>query len=209
MTLTHTLINPQANRAVGPARQADPFLAARVKEETDAGIVIRGARMLATLPSADELMVFPSTLLRSTEEDAPYAFAFAIPSATPGLRYICRETVDYGRSPYDHPLGARFEELDAVVVFDDVFVPWERVFLYRDVPRCNQAYTVTGAVVHMTHQVVTRTIAKTEFLLGLASLLIDTIGVEQFQHIHEKVTEIWVALRRSALFYARRKPMPN
>ena len=57
-------------------------------------------------PTADELMVFPSTLLRSTEEDAPYAFAFAIPSATPGLRYICRETVDYGRSPSDHPLGA-------------------------------------------------------------------------------------------------------
>ena len=67
---------------------------------------MRGARMLATLPTADELMVFPSTLLRSTEEDAPYAFAFAIPSATPGLRYICRETVDYGRSPSDHPLGA-------------------------------------------------------------------------------------------------------
>ena len=123
MTGPHTLINPQANRAVGPAQQADPFLAARVKDETDAGIVIRGARMLATLPTADELMVFPSTLLRSTEEDAPYAFAFAIPSATPGLRYICRETVDYGRSVSDHPLGARFEELDAVVVFDDVFVP--------------------------------------------------------------------------------------
>lgn len=200
LTLTHTLINPQVNRAVGPAQQVDPFLAARVKEETDAGIVIRGARMLATLPAADELMVFPSTLLRSTEDDAPYAFAFAISSATPGLRYICRETVDYGRSPYDHPLGARFEELDAVVVFDDVFIPWERVFLYRDITRCNQAYTATGAVVHITHQVVTRTIAKTEFLLGLASLLIDTIGVEQFQHIHEKVTEIWVALETLKAF---------
>jgi hypothetical protein len=96
--------------------------------------------------------------------------------------------------------GARFEELDAVVVFDDVFVPWERVFLYRDVPRCNQAYTATGTVVHMTHQVVTRTIAKTEFLLGLASLLIDTLGVEPFQHIHEKVTEIWVALEALKAF---------
>ena len=83
------------------------------------------------------------------------------------------------------------------------------VSLYRDVPRCNQAYTATGAVVHMTHQVVTRTIAKTEFLLGLASLLIDTIGVEQFQHIHEKVTEIWVALETLRAFRARRKPMPN
>src|SRR5205085_1140805 len=83
--------------------------------------VIMGARMLATLPISDEIMVFPSTLLKATEEDAPYAFGFAIPNATPGLKFLCRETMDYGRGPYDHPLGARFEELDAVVIFDDVF----------------------------------------------------------------------------------------
>src|SRR6202020_1454518 len=65
LCLTHTLIPPQANRAVNSARQADPYLAARVKEETDAGIVIRGCRTLATLPICDEIMVFPSTLLRS------------------------------------------------------------------------------------------------------------------------------------------------
>ena len=83
LCLTHTLIPPQANRAVSSARQADPFLAARVKEETDAGIVIRGCRMLATLPISDEIMVFPSTLLKSPEEDAPYAFGFSIPSTRP------------------------------------------------------------------------------------------------------------------------------
>ncbi len=200
LCLTHTLINPQINRSVGPARQKDPFLAARVKEETDAGIVIRGARMLATLPISDEIMVFPSTLLKSAEEDAPYAFAFAIPNNTPGLRFICRETVDYGRNPYDHPLSARFEEMDAVVIFDDVFVPWERVFLYRDVERCNQAYHTTGAVVHMSHQVVCKNIAKTEFLLGLVSMMVDAIGVERFQHIHEKVAEIWVTLQTMKAF---------
>ena len=86
LCLTHTLIPPQANRAVSSARQADPFLAARVKEETDAGIVIRGCRMLATLPISDEIMVFPSTLLKSAEEDAPYAFGFSIPNHTPGLQ---------------------------------------------------------------------------------------------------------------------------
>src|SRR5687767_5031629 len=95
LCLTHTLINPQANRAVGPARQADPFLAARVKEDTDAGLVIKGARMLATLPISDEIMVFPSTLLKATEEDAPYAFGFALPNATPGLKFVARETLDY------------------------------------------------------------------------------------------------------------------
>src|SRR5262249_690485 len=63
LCLTHTLIPPQANRAVNSAKQADPFLAGRVKEETDAGIVIRGCRVLGTPPSPDELMVVPSTLL--------------------------------------------------------------------------------------------------------------------------------------------------
>jgi 4-hydroxyphenylacetate 3-monooxygenase len=200
LCLTHTLINPQANRAVGPARQADPFLAARVKEESDAGLVIKGARMLATLPISDELMVFPSTLLKATEEDAPYAFGFAIPNATPGLKFLARETLDYERSHYDHPLGSRFEELDAVVLFDDVFVPWERVFLYRDVTAANQAYAATGAVAHMSHQVVCKNIAKTEFILGLISLMIDAIGIESFQHIHEKTAEVWIALETMKAF---------
>lgn len=194
LCLTHTLIPPQANRAVATSQQADPFLAARVKEETDAGIVIRGCRMLATLPIADELMVFPSTLLKSPEQDAPYAFGFVIPNDTPGLKFICRESVDYGRSRFDHPLGSRFEEMDAVVIFDDVAVPWENVLLYRDVERCNQAYLRTGAVVHMAHQVVVKNIAKCEFMLGLAASLVDAIGAEGFQHIHEKLAEIWVSL---------------
>ena len=200
LCLTHTLITPQANRAVNTAQQADPFLAARVKEETDAGLVIRGCRMLATLPISDEIMVFPSTLLRNQEEDAPYAFGFCIPNHTPGLKFLCRESLDYGRSHYDHPLGSRFEELDAVVIFDDVFVPWERVFLYRDVTRCNQAFARTGAVVNMAHQVVVKNIAKTEFLLGLASLMADMIAIEQFQHIQEKLAEIWVNLETMKAF---------
>jgi 4-hydroxyphenylacetate 3-monooxygenase len=200
LCLTHTLIPPQANRAVNSARQADPYLAARVKEETDAGIVVRGCRMLATLPVSDEIMVFPSTLLKSPEEDAPYAFGFVIPSHTPGLRFICRESLDYGRSHFDHPLGSRFEEMDAVVIFDDVFVPWENILLYRDINRCNQAYSRTGAVVHMTHQVVVKNIAKAEFMMGLAHLLVDSIGAEGFQHIHEKLAELWVNMETMKAF---------
>jgi 4-hydroxyphenylacetate 3-monooxygenase len=200
LCMTHTLINPQANRSVGPAQQTDPFLAARVKEERDDGLVIRGARMLATLPTADEIMVFPSTLLTSKPEDAPYAFGFCIPTDTPGLKFQCRETVDYGESVYDHPLGARFEEQDAVVLFDDVFVPWERVLLYRDVERCNKAYAATGAVVHMSHQVLCKNIAKSEFMLGLSSLMVHTIGIETFQHVHEKISEIWCTLEAMKAF---------
>ena len=190
LVLTHTLINPQANRSVGPGGQADPTLAARVLRETADGIVLHGARMLATLPIADEIMVFPSTLLKATDEDRPYAFAFAIPTATKGLRFVCRETFDQGGTPFDHPLGARFEEMDAVVIFDDVLVPWERVFLLRDVERCNKAFGATNAVVHMAHQVVTKNVAKTEFVLGVASLIVDAIAIEQFQHVQGKIAEI-------------------
>jgi 4-hydroxyphenylacetate 3-monooxygenase len=156
--------------------------------------------MLATLPISDEIMVFPSTLLKNPTEDAPYAFGFSIPNNTPGLRFLCRESVDYGRSHYDHPLGSRFEEMDAVVVFDDVFVPWERIFLYKDIARCNEAYARTGAIVHMTHQVVVKNIAKSEFMLGLASLMVNSIGAEIFQHIHEKLAEIWVNLETMKAF---------
>ena len=200
LSLTHTLINPQINRAVSSAKQKDPFLAARILSENDAGFVVRGARMLATLPISDEIMVFPSTLLRSPEEDAPYAFGFAIPNNTDGLKFQCRETFDYGRSLYDHPLGARYEEMDAVVFFDDVFIPWERVFLYRDVQICNQAYAATGTVWHMAHQVLCKAIAKTEYMLGLASLMVDAIGIERFQHVQEKVMSIWTTLETMKAF---------
>ena len=141
-----------------------------------------------------------STLLKRAVEDAPYAFGFSIPNNTPGLRFICRESVDYGRSHFDHPLGSRFEEMDAVVVFDDVFVPWESILLYKDIKRCNEAYARTGAIVHMTHQVVVKNIAKCEFMLGLASLLVNTIGAEGFQHIQEKLAEIWVNLETMKAF---------
>jgi 4-hydroxyphenylacetate 3-monooxygenase len=211
LCLTHTLINPQINRAVSMAQQKDPFLAARVVSENDAGFIVRGARMLATLPISDEIMVFPSTLLRSPEEDAPYAFGFAIPNSTDGLKFQCRETMDYGRSAYDHPLGARYEEMDAVVFFDDVFVPWERVFLYRDVKICNDAYKATGTVWHMAHQVLCKAIAKTEYLLGLASLLVDSIGIEKFQHVQDKISTIWVNLEtmKAFRFAAEMQAEPN
>ena len=195
LCLTHTLINPQINRAAGPAGQADPYLAAGVVRETDAGIVVRGARMLATLaPYADELAVFPSTVLRASEDDARYAFAFAIPSATPGLRYICRESFDAGRSHFDHPLGSRYEEMDAVVVFDDVLVPWERVFIYNSVELCNTLWPGTGGAAHIMHQFVTKFVAKTEFILGLACAVAETIGADGFQHVQEKLAEIILSL---------------
>jgi 4-hydroxyphenylacetate 3-monooxygenase len=188
---THTLVPPQANRAVTASQQLGGSLMAHIAAEDDNGIVLRGARLLATIgPFADELLVFPSTVLRSTPEDRKYSFACAIPAGTPGLRYLAREPLDYGRTHFDHPLGSRFDENDAVVVFDDVHVPYERCFVLGDPELCNGFYTRTSAVVHMTDQVVTRTTAKTEYILGLVSLLTEAIGIEQFQHVQADIAEI-------------------
>ena len=178
LLLTHTLIIPQANRVGRPVAAARRRRSRPASStENDNGIVIRGARMLATIgPFADEILVMPSTVLKGTADDAPYSYAFAIPCDAPGLRFLCRESFDLGRSHFDHPLGSRFEEMDAVVVFDDVLVPWERCFIVGQPELCNGIYAETSAVVHMTHQVVTRTTAKTEFILGLVSLLTEAIG---------------------------------
>jgi 4-hydroxyphenylacetate 3-monooxygenase len=193
---THTLIPPQANRSVGAAQQVDGrALGAHVVSQDDNGIVVRGARMLATIgPTSDELLVFPSTVLRGTPEDEPYSFAFAIQCDAPGLRFVCRESMDHGRSHFDAPLASRFEEMDAVVVFDDVKVPWERVFMLGHPQLCNSFYADTGAVMHMTHQVATRTTAKTEAILGLISCMTEAIGIEKFQHVQEDIAETIVAL---------------
>jgi 4-hydroxyphenylacetate 3-monooxygenase len=189
LVLTHTLINPQTNRSVGPSKQADPFIAARVVEKTAEGVVIRGARMLATLPIADEIMVFPSTVIRSGQDDMPYSIAFALPVSTRGLKFVCRETFS-SDSKYDHPLASRFDEQDAVVVFDDVLVPWERVFILEDPERANRVNESTDAIVFMAHQATVREAVKAEFTAGLVTMVAETIGVDQFPQVQERVTEI-------------------
>ena len=195
---THTLIPPQANRSQGSGAQMGGSLTAKIVSEDDNGVVIRGARLLATIgPTADELLVFPSTVLKGTPDEAPYSFAFAINCDAPGLRFVCRESMDHGASRFDHPLGSRFEEMDAVVIFDDVHVPFERCFLLGHPEMCNAFYTDTSAVVHMTHQVATRTTAKTEFMLGLISCMTEAIGIEQFPHVQADIAEVIVALEQA------------
>ena len=193
LCLTHTLVNPQRTRA--PSTYiSDPLaedVALRTVEETDAGIVVSGCRFLATLgPISDEIIVYPSRSHRTEEHADQYAMSFSIPCETPGLRFICRESFDYGRTHFDHPLGSRFEEMDAVVIFDDVLVPWERVFLLGDVKRCNEMALRTDWITHAFHQTVTRIVAKTEFLLGVASLMVETLGSGAQPHVQERIAEL-------------------
>lgn len=200
LVLTHTILNPRVNRRVGPAFQDDPTVSAHVTKESDAGIYITGARMIATLPFADEIAVFPARLLDISDASKAYAFAFTLPTATRGLKFICRDSVDYGMGRRNHPLGARYEEMDAVALFDNVFVPWERVFCYRDMDICNLFYDATGATAHITYQVVCKNIVKIEFFLGLISLMIHGSGLDTFQHIHEKMADIWAGWQAMKAF---------
>ncbi|MEQ8233144.1 MAG: 4-hydroxyphenylacetate 3-monooxygenase, oxygenase component [Gammaproteobacteria bacterium] len=193
--LTHTLVNPTYSHAQYREGKYDDKVALHVVKETDAGIVVRGARLLATLgPHADEIEVFPSTLLTASQENLPFAFAFALPTATPGVRMICRDSYDDDKSCFDAPLAARFEEMDAVVVFDDVLVPWERVFMYRDPLLCNRAFAETNAVIHMMHQVVCGKLAKAEFVVGLLCAMARATGKDRDMNVKGQIAEaMWVA----------------
>jgi 4-hydroxyphenylacetate 3-monooxygenase len=188
---THTLVNPRASRAAGWAGETDGDLALKLVRKTADGVIVSGCRMLATLaPLSEELLVFPSTVLKAEPAAEPFALAFAIPCNAPGLRFLCRETFDLGRSHFDHPLASRFEEMDAVVIFNDVLVPWERVFLCGDVARCNALYGETDAVVNMMHQVAIKDVAKAEFVLGLAARIAEASDAMGLQHVQERLAEM-------------------
>lgn len=195
ISLTHTLIHPQVNRAKAQHEQKDANVALHLVEKRSDGIIVDGIRLLATQGGiTDEILVFPSTVKQAGELDDPYSLAFAIPNNTPGLKFISRESFDYGKNTWDHPLSARFEEGDAIVSFENVFVPWDRVFVCGNSSICNRTFRETNAVVHMSHQVVAKNIVKTEFILGVALSMMDAIGIDNFQHVQDKGTEIMLTL---------------
>ena len=192
LVLTHTLVNIQRNRSsAGTGLDDSVDVALTVVKETDAGIIVHGARVLATLPIADEIAVYPARSHR-LPSGAPgrTSFAFAIPCDAPGLKFQCRESFDLERSSFDHPLGSRFEEMDALAFFDNVLVPWERVFLYGDVDMCNDMSLRTHQFLHSGHQVVTKNVVKCEFILGLANLMVKTLGSSEMPQVHNLIAEI-------------------
>src|SRR5262249_12162775 len=93
-------------------------------------------------------------------------------------------------SHFDHPLGSRFEEMDAIVFFDDVLVPWERVFLLGDVDMANRLPEATNRNRHSGHQVVTKQVVQCEFILRLASLMVHTLGSGQLTNLHQTLAEL-------------------
>jgi 4-hydroxyphenylacetate 3-monooxygenase len=193
LTLTHALINLQRRRSPSGIQQLDEDTALRVVRETDRGIIVRGSRVLATLgPISDEIAVYSPRLRKMGQGHSPYALNFAIPCGTPGLKFLCRESFDLGRSSFDHPLGSRFEEMDAVVFFDDVLVPWERVFLLGDVDLVNDTAVATHSHIHTAHQGAAKNVAKSELVLGVGLLMAETLGSTEVPHVQEKLAELMI-----------------
>ena len=189
--LTHALVNLQRRRTSNPADTLSEEVALTLVEENADGIIVRGSRVLATLgPISDEIAIYPVASHRLDDEAKRQAFSFSIPCDTSGLKFLCRESFDLGRSHFDHPLGSRFEEMDSVVFFDDVLVPWERVFLLGDVNLCNGYAAGTQSDAHTGHQVLSRCVVKAEFILGLADLIVDTLGSGTIPHVQEQVAEL-------------------
>ena len=189
LALTHTLINPQTDRSK-PVHQQNT--AAAIVKETDSGIVVHGARMIATLaPFSNDIAVFPSTFLQLSDEARPYAFAFSIPIATKGLRFISRPAITPrdGRVQ-DYPFSSRLDEMDCVAIFDNVLVPWERVFIYQEPKLGNGMFAETGTMNQIMHQFATKNLAKAEFMLGVALNMAEAVGIGGFQHVQNHIHEM-------------------
>ena len=191
VTLTHALVNLQRSRTPAAADNLTGDVALTAVKQTDAGLVVRGSRVLATLgPISDEIAIYPVASHRLADDDWKHSFSFSIPCDTSGVKFLCRQSLDEGRSHFDHPLGSRFEEMDTVVFFDDVLVPWERVFLLGNVELCNNYGTGTQSNAHTGYQVLNRCVVKSEFVLGLADLIVETLGSGTIAHVQEQVAEI-------------------
>jgi 4-hydroxyphenylacetate 3-monooxygenase len=192
LCMTHTLLNPQVDRS-RPVERQEKDLAAKIVRETDAGIVVKGARMVSTLCAyADDILVMPSTFLSTNADAAPYAFGFSIPVATAGLRFICRPSVVHqnAASVMDFPLSSRLDEGDGLAVFDDVLVPWERVFIHRDPEMCNGLFQRTQAMPQVMHQTSTKNLAKAEFMLGLGCAIARSTNIDAHLHVQGMLAEL-------------------
>jgi 4-hydroxyphenylacetate 3-monooxygenase len=175
---SYVLIPPHVDRSKSAGEQKDPSLYAGIVEERADGIVVGGAQMLGT-GAAFSNEVFMSYIVPLKAGDEDHAISIAVPANAPGLRMIVRRPyAETAPSVFDYPLSARFDETDALVVFDRVFVPWERVFVYRDVALTRAQFYDTPAHVLGNHQAQVRFAVKAEFMVGLAVRIAQAIGVE-------------------------------
>ncbi|HWP75825.1 MAG TPA: 4-hydroxyphenylacetate 3-hydroxylase N-terminal domain-containing protein, partial [Methylomirabilota bacterium] len=197
ISLTHTIIHPTIDKSTD-AQIVGNRVPVHRTATTSGGIVVRGARILATLaPFADEIAVYPAHPLPAGAE--AYALAFSIPVDTPGLIFMCRDSASAPGAVFDRPLSTRFDEQDAFVIFDDVEVPRERLFIDGQIDVYN-TLPLTGLRDNMTNQTTIRALTKLEFAYGLATRMADAIG-DASPTTHEMLGELldYAEVARSAV----------
>lgn len=188
--LTYVIINPQADRSKAAHEQADPFLTAGVVDQDAEGITVRGAKMLATGGIvANEVFVTCIQPLREGEER--YAISFAIPMNAKGLKILSRKSYEeHAGNVFDYPLASRFDENDAVLYFDDVKVPWDRVFVNQDLKFTSGQFHATPAHVYQNYQAQIRLMVKMRFLMGIARKIAETNGIIAFPQVRETLGQL-------------------
>ena len=183
--LTCVIIDPQADRSKAAHEQRGAHLTAAVVDEDAGGLTVHGAKMLATgAIMANEILVTSIQPLQPGDEN--YAISFAVPLATPGLKVLSRKSYEQSAgSVFDNPFAARFDENDAVIYFDNVRVPWERVFVDRDIEMCRKQFHTTPAHIYQNYQAQIRLRVKLRFLVGVARRIAEVNGTLGFPQVRE------------------------
>jgi 4-hydroxyphenylacetate 3-monooxygenase len=179
--------DPKGDRSKRPQDQ-DPDMLLHVVRETDRGIVVRGAKYETAAAYANQAFTKPTIANWGDSELSDYALGFMLDMGSPGLKYICR-TGFAGRAPIeDYPLANRFDEVDTLVVFDDVEVPWENVLFYRD----TKAATFIRATLHRysAFAFVQRNLRLADLMIGAALWNVKQTGLERQQAVQEKLATL-------------------
>ena len=183
------ITDAKGDRTLSPSKQDDPDLYVRVVDRDRNGVVIRGAKFHITAgPLVHELVVLPTKRMRAGEEE--YAIACAVPADTPGVTQIVSSHHARHGHERDKPVSVAVALPDSMVVFDDVYVPFERVFLDGDVARSAVVAHSLGlwerlsGVAHMAH--------LGDQLAGLAQLIAEANGTAGIAHIKDKIADIVV-----------------
>ena len=188
--LTYVIINPQADRSKAAHEQSNEALTAGVVDRDEKGLTIHGAKMLATGGVvANE--VFVTCIQPLQPGDARFALSFAVPMNTKGLKVLSRKSYEaHAPSEFDNPLSHRFDENDAVLFFDNVKVPWDRVFIDQDVEMCQKQFHATPAHVYQNYQAQIRLMVKMKFLIGLGHMIAETNGTTNFPQVRETLGQL-------------------
>jgi 4-hydroxybutyryl-CoA dehydratase/vinylacetyl-CoA-Delta-isomerase len=175
----------KGDRGKLPSAQDDPDLYVRIVERNDDGIVVRGAKVHTSYAAnVDELIVIPTRSLVAGEED--WAVAFAVPVATPGLKLFCSDFLHGTDDPFTQPISSGRKMIETLTVFEDVFVPWERVFLAGDVERAGAL--ALGFVEYHRMTAVSYKLPLLDALVGLGFALAEANGIARASHVREKLT---------------------